>query len=173
MTGPYVLFQYGSDPFSHRFEDLECRPAFTVRTVLETPNIVVQVAREAEWSQQHRGIMGPCNGYLYFGPSKTRGVLAYGNGSEVPMANHLRQKKDASTSRYFTIQNGKEMKWRVSPQKMECVDGRTTIATWELSEPEETFCARLTIRSAGMSAVTEILTTLALNRMAMALGWQT
>ncbi|KAF8841573.1 hypothetical protein BDN67DRAFT_1010506 [Paxillus ammoniavirescens] len=173
MAGAYVLLQFGSDPFSHRFEDLESRPAFTVKTVHETPNSVVQVAREAEWSQQHRDIMGPCNAYLYFGPSKSRGFLVYGNGPEVAMANHIRQKKDASTSRYFTTQHGKEMKWRVSPQKMECVDGRTTIATWELSEPEDIFCARLTIKHAGLSVVTEILTTLALNRMAMALGWQT
>ena len=30
MSGPYILLQFGEDPFSHRFEDLECRPAFTV-----------------------------------------------------------------------------------------------------------------------------------------------
>ena len=54
---------------------------------------------------------------------------------------------------------------------LQCVDGRTTIATWELSQPEDVFSARITIRQAGLSVVTEILTTLTLNRMAMALNW--
>ncbi|KAF9236194.1 hypothetical protein BU15DRAFT_77167 [Melanogaster broomeanus] len=172
MSGTYVLLQFGSDPFSHHFEDLESRPAFTVKTVGESPNLVVQVAREAEWTQQHPDIMGPANSYLYFGPSKSPGYFIYGNGASVTMTTHIRQKKDSSTSRYFTTRHGKEMKWRVSPQKMECVDGRTTIATWDMSEPEDMFCGRLTIKHAGLSVVTEILTTLTLNRMAMALGWQ-
>lgn len=30
MTGSYVLLQFGSDLFNHKFEDLESRPAFTV-----------------------------------------------------------------------------------------------------------------------------------------------
>lgn len=30
MSAAYVLLQFGQDPFSHRFEDLESRPAFTV-----------------------------------------------------------------------------------------------------------------------------------------------
>ncbi|KIJ69824.1 hypothetical protein HYDPIDRAFT_22984 [Hydnomerulius pinastri MD-312] len=169
MAGPYLLLQFGSDPFSHRFEDLESRPAFTVKIVHETPNIVVQVAREAEWSQQHPDIMGPSNAFLYFGPSKSPGFLAYGNGQEVKMADHVRQKK-GGTSRYFTTQNGKEMKWKVFPQKMECIDGRTTVATWELSQPEDMFSARITIKHAGLSVVTEILTTLALIRMGIGAG---
>lgn len=30
MSATYVLLQFNNDPFSHRFEDLESRPAFTV-----------------------------------------------------------------------------------------------------------------------------------------------
>ncbi|KAG9317769.1 hypothetical protein JVU11DRAFT_1989 [Chiua virens] len=97
MAGTHTLLQFGDDAFFHRFEDLESRPAFTVKTVHEQPNIVVQVAREAEWCQQHPDIMGPNNAYLYFGPNRARGFLVYGNGMEVPMAHHLRQKKDNST----------------------------------------------------------------------------
>lgn len=172
MSGSYVLLQFGSDLFSHRFEDLESRPAFTVITVDQQANLIVHIAREAAWSQQHPEIMGPRNSYLYFGPSKAPGYLVYGNGPEVAMVNHLRHKKDASISRYFTAQNGKELKWRVSPQKMECLDGRSTVATWELSQPEDVFCARLTIKHSGLTMVTEILTTLCLNRMAMNLNWK-
>lgn len=60
-------------------------------------NVIVHIAREAVWSQQHPDIMGPSNSYLYFGPSMSPGYLVYGNGPEVAMVNHLRQKKDAST----------------------------------------------------------------------------
>jgi hypothetical protein len=52
------------------------------------------------------------------------------------------------------------------------LDGRTTIAAWELGQPEDIFSARLTIKHSGLSMVTEILTTLSLNRMALSLDWK-
>ncbi|KAG2138088.1 uncharacterized protein EDB93DRAFT_1242162 [Suillus bovinus] len=136
MSGSYVLLQFGSDIFNHGFEDLESRPAFTV------VNLIVHIAREAAWSQQHPEIMGPSNSFLYFGPSKTPGYLVYGNGPEITL--------------FYGAQNGKELKWKVFPQKMECFDGRSTVATWELS----------------LTMVTEILTTLFLNRIALVLDWK-
>jgi hypothetical protein len=51
------------------------------------------------------------------------------------------------------------------------MDGRTCLAVWELSHPEDEFHARLTIKHSGLPFVTEILTTLTLNRMAQALLW--
>ena len=60
----------------------------------------------------------------------------------------------------------------VSDLAYQCVDGRTTVATWERSQPEDVFNAQLTIKHAGLGIVTEILTTLTLNRMSMALSWQ-
>ncbi len=56
--------------------------------------------------------------------------------------------------------------WRI-----QCSDGRSTIAVWELSQPEDEFHARLTIRGGGLPVVTEILTTLTLNRVSLALNW--
>lgn len=53
----------------------------------------------------------------------------------------------------------------------QCIDGRTTLATWEISDPDDEHSAKLTIKPAGMSIVTEILTTLALNLMAQTMGW--
>ena len=53
----------------------------------------------------------------------------------------------------------------------QCICGRTTIAEWQLSEPEDIFHARLTIKPAGLPIVTEIVTTLTLLRMAHALNW--
>ncbi|KAL0950358.1 hypothetical protein HGRIS_010325 [Hohenbuehelia grisea] len=172
MASVYVLLQFGDDPCNIRFEDLESRPAFTVSEVAQTPNLVVMLSREPAWSQQHPNIMGPTRSFYYFGPGRSPGYLAYGNSPTQAMSNSIRQKRDGSASRYFTPQNGsKEYKWKISPQRMECVDGRSTIAVWERSQPEDEFHARLTIKPAGMPIVTEILTTLTLNRVGMALNW--
>jgi hypothetical protein len=59
----------------------------------------------------------------------------------------------------------------VDAHLLQCICGRTTIAVWELSEPEDIYHARLTIRPAGLPIVTEIVTTLTLLRMAQALSW--
>ena len=54
----------------------------------------------------------------------------------------------------------------------QCIDGRSTsLAVWELSDPNEDFVARLTIKQPGLPLVTEILTTLTMNRMAQTLTW--
>ncbi len=42
----------------------------------------------------------------------------------------------------------------------------------DLSSPEDDFHARLTIKPSGLHIVTEIVTTLILNRMAQDLNWQ-
>jgi hypothetical protein len=171
MSGPFVLLQFGSDPFSTKIEDLEGRAAFTIVQVEHTPNIVTRLTREAEWAQQHPDIMGPSNSFFYFGPSKAPGYLVYGNLPSQAMSDSMRQKKETSTSRYFKSQSGKECKWKPTPRRMECFCGRSTIAVWELSEPEDIFHARLTIKPAGLPIVTEIVTTLTLLRMAQALNW--
>jgi hypothetical protein len=50
-------------------------------------------------------------------------------------------------------------------------DGRSTLAVWELSAPTDEFDARLTIKHTGLAIVTEIMTTLTINRMSESLGW--
>ncbi|RDB19983.1 hypothetical protein Hypma_013032 [Hypsizygus marmoreus] len=173
MSGAYVLLQFGDDPFNNRFEDLEGRAAFTITAAGYNPNAVIRLTREAAWAQQHPSIMGPVNSYLYFGPENAPGYVVYGNNrNSIPMAYFLRQRREGSSSRYFTAQSGKDYKWRITPQRMELLDGRTTLATWELSHPEDDFHARLTVRAGGLPIVTEVVTTLALNRMAQMLSWQ-
>jgi len=168
----YVLLQFGEDPFSSKFEDLEGRPAFSVKEVERNPNLLVRLTREPEWSQQHPNIMGPNKSFLYFGPDRSLGYLVYGNGPTQPMSNSIRQKREASTSRYFTAQNGKDYKWKTSPTRMECVDGRSNIiAVWERSQPEDEHHARLTVRPQGLAIVTEILTTMTLNHISQNLRW--
>jgi len=176
MTNQHVLLQYGEDPFNTTFEDLEGRLAFTVTEVEQNPNLLVKLTREAPWSKQHPQIMGPNNSFLYFGPEHTSGYLVYGNGPTQPMTNSIRRKREGSTyvrSRYFTAQNGKELKWKITPQRMECLDGRSVVAVWERSEPEDLFNARLTIKAPGLAIVTEILTSLELNHISTTLRWQT
>lgn len=167
-----VLLQFGDNPFTARFEDLEGRAAITLEEAASAPNIIVKLTREAPWADRHEGILGPANSYLYFGPSQSPGYVVYGNNrNSIAMPHFLRQNRENTTSRHFTAQSGKDYKWRITPTRMECVDGRTTLAVWEVSHPDDDFHAKLTVRPAGIPIVTEILTTLVLNRMALALGW--
>ncbi|CAL1699983.1 unnamed protein product [Somion occarium] len=172
MSGPYVLLQFGADFYNVRFEDLEGRLAFTVKMVDESPNLILKLTREAPWAQQHPDIMGPSSSFFYFGPSRTPGYIVYGNSPTQPMTHSRRQKKEGSTSRYFTARSGAEYKWRITPTKLECVDNKGAVqAIWEASQLEDEFHAKLTIKHSGLAIVTEILTTLALNRMAHAFCW--
>lgn len=45
------------------------------------------------------------------------------------------------------------------------------MAVWELSQPNDPFSARLTIKHTGLAVVTELLTTLTLNRLTEMLKW--
>ncbi|KAI0329640.1 hypothetical protein GY45DRAFT_1346435 [Cubamyces sp. BRFM 1775] len=169
-SSTYSLLQFSADPWNARFEDLESRLAFTVD---ENPNLIMKIAREAPWAQQHPDIMGPSNSYLYFGPNRTPGHLIYGNSTYHTMAQARHKKKESSTSRYFWAQNGKEYKWRVAPQRLECVDSKgNVIALWETSQLADPFAAKLTIKHAALPIITEIVTTLTLNRIAQVSNWQ-
>ncbi|KAJ7729474.1 hypothetical protein B0H16DRAFT_1586836 [Mycena metata] len=182
----YVLLQYGADAFNARFQDLKGRAAFAVSPASHNPNLIVKLSREPGWSQHHPGTMGPDAAYFYFGPSRpsyssvygvgtptpTSGFIVYGNNRHsIPMAHLRRQSKEGSQSRYFTAQSGRDYKWKITPNRMELADRRSTLAVWELGAPTDDFDARLTIKHAGLAIVTEIMTTLTMNRMGEALGW--
>ncbi|KAF9476720.1 hypothetical protein BDN70DRAFT_153736 [Pholiota conissans] len=172
-NGPYTLIQWGDDPLRHHYIDHEGRMAFTVKEVDRNPNILIRVARETAWSQHYPSVLGPDNAYLYLGPESTMGYVIYGNNpTNFPMHYFLRPgKQPQSTSRYFRCQNGKDYKWKVTTHRMECFDGRTSIAVWDVSHPSEEYFAKLVITQKGMGIVTEILTSLIVNRMCLALGW--
>uniref|UniRef100_A0A8H7Y009 DUF6593 domain-containing protein n=1 Tax=Psilocybe cubensis TaxID=181762 RepID=A0A8H7Y009_PSICU len=172
MPGSFVLYQYGDDPLSHRFVDTESRLAFTM-SVARNPNPVIRLTRESTWSQLHPSIMGPDNSFFYFGPESSSGYIVYGGGQiHIPMNYFLRPgKREGSLSRYFRCQNGKDYKWKIGSHRMECVDGRTVLATWEVSQPDKDYHAILTIKPNAMALITEIATSLVLNRVALALGW--
>ncbi|KAJ7501332.1 hypothetical protein B0H11DRAFT_1963580 [Mycena galericulata] len=130
--------------------------------------------------------MGPDAAYFYFGPSvasyssvygagtptPSPGYIMYGNNrNSIPMGYMRRQNREGSPSRYFTAQSGRDYKWKITPQRMELTDGRSILAVWELSAPTDEYDARLTIKQAGLAIVTEIMTTLTINRMSESLGW--
>jgi len=172
MSESYTLLELDSDPFSTKFEDADGRPAFTIDEVEQKPNLLVRVTREEAWSLQHPDIMGPSAAFLYFGPAKSSGYLVYGNSPTQPMSNSIRQKKGMAGTRYFNTQAGKELKWKVSGQKMECVDGRTVVAVWEpVPSSDKKYEAKLTVKKSSLPIITEIVTALILNRMAEALKW--
>ncbi|KAJ7253454.1 hypothetical protein C8J57DRAFT_1348129 [Mycena rebaudengoi] len=186
MAGVHVLLQYGADAFNARFLDLEGRAAFSISPASHNPNLIVKLAREAAWSQHNPGIMGPDAAYFYFGPSvasysspygagaptPSPGYIMYGNNrNSIPMPYMRRQSREGSSSRYFTAQSGRDYKWKLMPQRMELTDGRSLLAVWELASADDDYDARLTIRQAGLAMVTEIMTTLTINRISEALGW--
>ncbi|CCM05536.1 uncharacterized protein FIBRA_07762 [Fibroporia radiculosa] len=175
MSAPCSLLQYSVDPWNARFEDIESRLAFTVTMVEEDPNLIMRLTREKPWAEQNADkIMGPSNSYFYFGPSRTPGYLVYGNSPQQSMVDAWRQKKENSTSRYFTAQNGKEYKWRGrdAPRRFECCDSKgLTVALWEISQLEDEFHARLTVQHSALAIITELVTTLTLNRIALILNW--
>lgn len=53
------------------------------------------------------------------------------------------------------------------------MDGRSIIATWKFSDPEDEHAAIVTIKASGLPIVTEIMTTLTLIRTAQFLAWFT
>ncbi|KAF5329022.1 hypothetical protein D9611_013866 [Ephemerocybe angulata] len=172
-----VLLHYGDDPFNHKFVDLQGADAFTITKIpSDDPNKIVRLMREDTWAKQYpNAVMGPDKSHFFFGAEERPGVLEYGNnGIRIPMEYLLRAgKKEGSKSRYFRAQSGKEFKWKViSTHRMECQDLKhTTLAVWEVSPTDEENFGRLTLRPAALQMVTEILSTLTLNRMAQALCW--
>ncbi|KAI0057606.1 hypothetical protein BV25DRAFT_1831056 [Artomyces pyxidatus] len=171
MATSHVLLQIGDDPFHTRFEDLDGRTAFTIQEVERTPNPLVQLRREAPWSLQHRDIMGPSAAFFYFGPANTPGYFVYGNTPSQPMANALRRKWGASDCRYFTSQSGRQLKWKLSPTRLECADGKQLLAVYEPQSKTTEHVALLTIKQPGLAVVTEILTTLILIQISQELHW--
>ncbi|KAK2465892.1 hypothetical protein APHAL10511_001533 [Amanita phalloides] len=177
QTQTQILLQYGSNPFKWKMKDLDGRLACTVEDVGRNPNVIIRLTREMPWTQQHACIMGPDNSFYYLGPENRPGYIIYGSSpTHIPMVNLMKKKSIHSTSRYFTTLGGKEYKWKKTTtnnnKKMECIEGRTTLlAVWELSSSDKEHSAILTIKPAGMSIVTEILTTLSLNLMAQSMHW--
>ncbi|KAI0291608.1 hypothetical protein B0F90DRAFT_1671478 [Multifurca ochricompacta] len=145
----YVLLQKGEDPFHTRFEDLDGHSAFTIQEVDGMPNTLVQLRREAPWTQKHQGVMGPGAAFFYFGPAGAPGYLIYGNAPSQPMATTLRRKR-SSASQYFTSRNGRLLKWKQLPNnRMECVDGKQVLAIYEAGQASRDYSALLTVSHAG------------------------
>ncbi|KAJ3761996.1 hypothetical protein EV361DRAFT_796641 [Lentinula raphanica] len=193
MSGSYVIFQFGTDPFNNRYEDSEGRLAFSLYLASQSPNMVIRLARHIPWAEQYPNVMGPENAYFYFGPEMSPGYIVYGNNQiSIRMSHMSRQQREGSTSRYFTAQSGRHYKWRITPQRMEvrfvlglsnshlshlerslCMDGRTCIALWEaVPSTDFDYDARVTLRPSALMLITEIMTTLILNRMYLTLNWQ-
>ncbi|KAJ3836140.1 hypothetical protein F5878DRAFT_690460, partial [Lentinula raphanica] len=192
-SGSYVIFQFGTDPFNNRYEDSEGRLAFSLYLASQSPNMVIRLARHIPWAEQYPNVMGPENAYFYFGPEMSPGYIVYGNNQiSIRMSHMSRQQREGSTSRYFTAQSGRHYKWRITPQRMEvrfvlglsnshlshlerslCMDGRTCIALWEaVPSTDFDYDARVTLRPSALMLITEIMTTLILNRMYLTLNWQ-
>jgi hypothetical protein len=55
---------------------------------------------------------------------------------------------------------------------VQCSDSKgSVIAVWDIAQISDPFSARLTVKHTGLSIVTELLTTLTLNRISYAFKW--
>ncbi|TFY63257.1 hypothetical protein EVG20_g6389, partial [Dentipellis fragilis] len=102
---------------------------------------------------------------------RSPGYIVFGNAEARGMRGLLWAKRRSSTSRYFTSQSGREMKWKMSGARMECMDGSKTLAVYEPDQASADFAAILTIQAPGLAVVTEIVATLMLARIAKVLQW--
>ncbi|KAF9528044.1 hypothetical protein CPB83DRAFT_855232 [Crepidotus variabilis] len=173
--GPWILYQYGDDSQKHRYLDQESKLAFTLQEFQqnEDPNRVIRLVRDGEWSARYPSVMGPDRSYFFMGPENNLGYIVFGNGNiHIPMGYMLRGgKKEGSVSRYWRGQNGNQYKWKATNYRMECLDNGRTLALWEVSPPDKNYYATLTIFPKAMPIITEVLTSLILNQMALALTW--
>jgi len=160
--------------FHHRWTDDANNLAFSVSEADNTPNLVVKLHREPKWAQLHPAVLGPERSYFFLGPHRTPGYICYGNNqtNHGMMEKFRKQKREGSSSRYFTTQSGRDYKWKISPTRMECVDGWTTLAIYEVSHHEAEYHGKITLRSGALALATEIMTSLVLNKMAGDLGWE-
>lgn len=53
----------------------------------------------------------------------------------------------------------------------QCLDGNNLLATFQIAPPSVNYFARVIVQRAAMPIITEIMTSLELNRMALALPW--
>ncbi|KAH6912412.1 hypothetical protein BKA70DRAFT_1370058 [Coprinopsis sp. MPI-PUGE-AT-0042] len=167
-----VLRVYGDDPLAHRFADAEGTHAFSAD---RNPNTVVKISRDSAFTQKHLSIIGPDNSFLYLGPNNSGvGYALYGGNTTQFLMAHFRQpgKKEGSISKYWRALNGKDYKWKVySEHKMECKDGNSLLATWEITPPAEEHFAVVTLKPSALPLITEVVTSLAVNRIAQAYSW--
>lgn len=171
-----VLWVYGDDPMRHKLADVEGTHAFTVNVVSQSPNsmTVVKVSRDTDFAHKYPSILGPDNSFLHLGPNNRGGYALYGgNTTQYPMANFRQTGKHKdSVTKYWLAMNGKTYKWELySPHKMECKDDISLLASWETTPATEKHFAVVTLEPAALPLITEILTSLVVNRIAQANGW--
>jgi len=121
----FTFEQVGDDFRTARFD---ARPegdpvaAFTFEVKHRIPTLTVQLTRESDWRSLYPELKGPDMCLMHFGPNNDMGRFAYGIIAEQYMSKFLRRPNHNSSSIYFTAQNDREYKWKVSGPILECID---------------------------------------------------
>jgi hypothetical protein len=128
----YALLERGTCPLETTFVDEEGRPSFTMfvspsplssstypicSSSYRDPNLLIRVAREKEWSQQHASdVKGAASAFVYLDHVAQPVHIAFGNGERQPTAEWMRPARKDENVRAFTSQSigqfGGEYKWR-------------------------------------------------------------
>ncbi|KAF8602575.1 hypothetical protein BDV93DRAFT_509127 [Ceratobasidium sp. AG-I] len=157
-----ILFDTTGDLFDNEFKDVEGRVMYQLETLQNQPR-VTQLTRTQERLALHP--TEPWRATMHFGAADGLGHLQLGEREVVPMANYLRRK--GSAGRYFVAVDGNEYQWRPASRRLECYDKNDRLIAmyeWLLDGPSH---ARLEIKIGGWHILSELISTLLLNRYAI------
>ncbi|KAG8678377.1 hypothetical protein FRC09_019886 [Ceratobasidium sp. 395] len=182
-----ILFDTTGDLFDNEFTDADGRVMYKLVTLQSQPR-VTQLTRSQERLALHP--TEPWQATMHFGSSGELGQLHLGEREVAPMASYLRRKA-TSGGRYFVAVDGNEYQWRPGSRRLEvreqyydpqpqidhaltprfvnvqCYDKNDRLIAlyeWLLDGPSH---ARLEIKIGGWHILSEIITTLLLNRYAI------
>ncbi|CEL63922.1 hypothetical protein RSOLAG1IB_05687 [Rhizoctonia solani AG-1 IB] len=160
-----VLFDSTGDLFNNEFIDAEGRVIYKLATLHTQPN-VTQLERTKERLALHPS--EPWRAVMQFGNGGELGHLYLGERPATPMATYLKRKSGLpGRSRFFVAVDGNEYQWRPGSRRIECYDKNDRLIAlyeWLLDGPSH---ARLEIKIGGWHILSEIMTTLLLNRYAI------
>ncbi|CAE6471024.1 unnamed protein product [Rhizoctonia solani] len=158
-----VLFDVTGDLFNNKFIDAEGRVIYELTTVQTQPR-VTQLDRTNERLALHPS--EPWRATMCFGDGDKLGDLHLGGRPAVPMVLYLKR-KNGLPGRSFVAVDGNEYQWRPGSRRLECYDKNDRLIAlyeWLLDGPSH---ARLEIKIGGWHILSELITTLLLNRYAI------
>jgi len=107
----------------------------------------------------------PASAWLYFtSEDKMEGYIKFGSREPTSLAEHVAQAHPSSSSRWFTGLDGQRYKWKPASRSLHCYDAKDRLLAVYEYGVDDVFFAKLDIKQGAENMVTEIVTTLLLNR---------
>ncbi|KDQ15465.1 hypothetical protein BOTBODRAFT_173944 [Botryobasidium botryosum FD-172 SS1] len=149
----------------NEFRDSQVRTAYFIQAVRQEP-VATKITRMTDWiaAPDHE----PWCTWLYFSSGTAmQGWIKFGSQSPTPMGDHLRPLAPTSSTRCYTGLDGREYMWRHASRRLECYDNQERLLAVYEYLLDDVYFAKLDIKWGAEPLVTEIVTTLLLNRHAI------